>query len=442
MTRDTASEPEHDVVRVQEQLLEMLRMAGKESPPPRRVSPEMVVVTAPLQSAEKTAKNAATLGKRCRKCGSEKPWGTSSWCPDCGYYPKAGFGGTGVVESEEEAAPSVLSVFPSWALPMAIGIVVIFCISIGSQFIFTAPLQRSILALYQLFFFAFCAIATHARAAYLAIQGGRGLVAFVNPCETWSLMLNKVPKTQLLILVFAWGLTGTLTSFFIGLDVDIIAEEIAREVRKNPKFTLRDLSGVISQVTRSAFKDHDVAGILTNVMEVTEQELGGGSANGEEDLAGAIGTFTEIVPEAKSGTSNNRNSTSPPERKSTPPLASNSNTPLVPPAPTEDAKETFDYWIYGYTTNPEGEIRSLLLASTGGTGPLRFAQKLGLEGLDSAQLKTISDQLKPFRSRSAALASPYGGKWVKPVVKCRVEHEGLNSESRPSNPKFQSIVLP
>ena len=67
---------------------------------------------------------------------------------------------------------------------------------------------------------------------------------------------------------------------------------------------------------------------------------------------------------------------------------------------------------------------------------------MGIEGFSSKQLAQITEQLKPYRANSAAVTSPYGGKWVKPVAKCRVEHEGLNADERPINPKYQKVILP
>ncbi len=438
MSRDTAIESQHDVVNVQEQLLEMLRMAGNEVPPPRRQTSEAVVVSASPMTAEKAANT-----KTCQKCGSEKPWGTSSWCPDCGYYPKAGFGGTGVVEYADETPPDLRSIFPPWAIPMGIGMFVILVVSIGSQFVYKDPLQRSLLALYQLGFFVFCAMVAHFRASFLVIQEGRTLMAIVNPTETWSAMLQRVPATQWLILIFAWGLTGTMTSFFIGLDIDVIAEEVAKEVKKNPKVTFADVASAMTKVTKSAFQSKEAAGILAKVMQVADKELGGiDPANAEGALLDLVAATEGISSVASgggsSGSGDDRYAPGGSADKTT-----NATTESPQALPTAaPAKPTFDYWIYGYTTNPEGEIRSLLLATTGGTGPLRFVQKLGLDGLSSEQLAMMSEQLKPYRVRNAAIASPYGGKWVKPVAKCRVEHEGLNADSRPTNAKFQSVVLP
>jgi ATP-dependent DNA ligase len=105
-------------------------------------------------------------------------------------------------------------------------------------------------------------------------------------------------------------------------------------------------------------------------------------------------------------------------------------------------KETLDCWVYGYTANAEGEVRSLLLATKSKSGALKFYQKLALDSLGDEELKKLNDDLKPFRTRSSAIKSPYVGKWVKPIVGCRVAHDGMNTEERPTNPVFHSLILP
>ena len=473
MSRDTLTESRKDVVRIQEELLEMLRMAGNEAPPARREVPVAAQTSAP------TAKSQSPAVRACNKCGSEKPWGKSNWCPDCGYYPKAGFGGTGVVESEEDVPPpTLLEILPAWVLPVAIGSGCLLFGSIIFRFAFYDALARSFLALAQLGLFAMIAFGAHCRAAYIAMQSGGSWIAFVNPGETWMLMLKKMPTSKTLIVLLGISITGVGTAFIVGPDPELIAEHIAKEVTGRRKMSLKDLMGALASVSKKAF-GKDFAGknfamaTVGKIIRATGSSSGDVAADGGlegaiGDLAGAASVMTDgaitgemtKAAEATSETKSDEPET-PAQSKPSPvskvPVTAQPLNPSDPNAipggnpPSSDVKaepvastpkETMDFWIYGYTTNPEGEIRSLLLATTGGTGSLRYAQKLGLDGFSTAQLEEINSQLKPYRSRRAAIASPYGGKWVKPVAKCRVEHEGSSSDSRPTNPKFQRVVLP
>lgn len=467
MSRDITSDAPHDVVRVQEQLLEMLRSAGKEAPPPRREPPVVAAATAVATVSPPRAPAAQAVavkltgappaaGEDCPQCGSDTPWGRSSWCPDCGYFPKAGFAGTGVVEEDNGPPPTLLSVIPAWVLPTLVGVIAIFISSVVTRFVFHDPLQRSLVAITQLLVFTAMAFAVHSRASFLAMKTGKSWMAFVNPGETWASVLTRMPSTRSLILLLGCSFSGMGSSFLIGLDVDIVAEAIREEVKNNPKVTFSDIVGAMTKMTSKAFggqKKNLAMSAFGSLINVTGQMSGGGggeggleSANG--DLGGTASMLTDGGSSGGSGGTSGGSSSSAVVTKSVSKSAGTS-TPSDATPPPEDAKPTdsklkgtYDYWIYGYTTNPNGELRSLLLATIGGTGKLRFSQKLGIEGFSSKQLAQITEQLKPYRANSAAVTSPYGGKWVKPVAKCRVEHEGLNADERPINPKYQKVILP
>ncbi len=482
MSRDThTSDAPHDIVRVQEQLLELLRSAGTESSPSRREQPAVVAATAAAAAVQLTGAPPAA-GEDCPQCGSDTPWGRSSWCPECGYFPKAGFAGTGIVDDEISAPPTRLSVLPEWVAPTLVAVVCILISSIVMRFVFSSPLQRSLVAATQFLVCTATAFAVHSRASFIAMKTGRGWMAFVNP---WTLILASMPKTKSLVIVLGVGLSGMGSSFVMGLDVDLIAEAIAEEVKDNPKVTFSDILAAMTRMTTKAFgrpnKNAVIAafGQLTQAMgqmsgESGSEAAGAGLASDDMDgsvgalagtagllpggemsggdggeaaggLEGAIGRFGGTASALTGGTSgggSGRFVNSAGGTASIPKAASNSSTPDKTSPSATLSKDTFDYWIYGYTTNPEGEIRSLLLASTGGTGKLRYSLKLGLEGINSEALAHLREQFKPYRSSSAAVTSPYGGKWVKPVAKCRVDHEGLNADKKPINPKFRKVILP
>lgn len=560
MSQDTANEVRPDVVRVQEQLLEMLRSVGQDAPPPRReAAPEVPApvasTAAPVAPAPAAAKPKVVPGAKpgpgeeCPKCFSSAPWGNSSWCPECGYFPKAGFDGTGVTVDEEELPPDRISVLPEWVGPLAIGCAGIFIGSITSRFLFGEPLQRALVSVTQLLVCGGLAMAAHLRASFLCVKDGKSLMAVVNPGETWATMLAKVPGTKMLILLFGWGLAGAGSSLLIGMDVNLIAEEIKKEVADRPKVTLKDIMGVMTGVTKKAFKGKNVMGAFGALVNATSSGGGGGGfdvggaggdslegsigdlagvagivtnagggggdgGGGGGDLESSIGGFASVTDGLTGGAGSGGGSTGSSgggdfgsilggkgngsplggvvDLATTTPdadtgslatgtggiagLASEKGglpggleyVPEIPglekagavltgqtevrsgktpsgKTPQRDLSKvvgTIDYFVYGYTANPAGEVRSLLLASNSAQGKLRYAQKLGLDDLDAETLKKITTDLQPFRTRNPAVSSQYGGKWVRPVVKCRVSHEGLNDDTRAINPRFDSLILP
>ena len=499
MSRDITIDAPHDIVRVQEQLLNLLNSAGKDAPPPRReptavaVAPAVSPTHAPAAQAVAVKLSGAppAAGEDCPKCGSDTPWGRSSWCPECGYFPKAGFEGTGIVEEDDGPPPTLLSVIPAWVIPTLVGVVAIMIGSVSTRFVYHDALQRSLVAMTQLLVFTALAMAAHGRASFLAMKTGKSWMAVFNPGETWASILTRMPATRSLILLLGCSLSGMGSSFLIGLDVNIVAEAIRDEVKNNPKVTFSDIVGAMTKMTSKAFGDKkknlamsafgsliqatgqmsgqgggaagtdDLEGSIGSLAGtasiVTDNPAGGGGGGGGDggglesavgDLGGTAGMLTEDASSGSSSGISGGSTTSSVTTRGTPQSTGTSTSPKATPSPDEvqpaesKAKGIYDYWIYGYTTNPDGELRSLLLATTGGTGKLRFAQKLGIDGFSSEQLAQITEQLKPYRASSTAVTSPYGGKWVKPVAKCRVEHEGLNTDARPINPKYQKIILP
>lgn len=465
----------------------MLRSAGTDPPPPRREQPAVVAATAlatvesvKTPASAKLAGAPPEAGEDCPQCGSDTPWGHSNSCPECDYFPKAGVEGTGIVDDETSAPPTLLSGFPKWVVPTVVAVMCIGISSIVMRFVFHSPLQRSLVAMTQLLVCTATVFVVHSRASFMAIKTGRSWMAFVNPKETWSLILAGMPQTKALVFVLGIGLSGIGSSFLMGLDVDLIAESIAEEVKGNPQVTFSDIVAAMTRVSTKAFgkpnKNVVIAafGQLTQAMgqmsgdaagtgrdlDDTDGSIGAlagtsgmlrGKDNGGGEAAGGlervIGGLGETANAFTSGDSvgfvNSAGGTkSTPQATGTSSADGHASTPGKTNRSTAPSRGTFDYWIYGYTTNSDGEIRSLLLATTGGTGKLRFSQKLGLDGVGSEELAEMREQLKPYRSSSAAVTSPYGGKWVKPVAKCRVDHEGLNADNRPSNPKFKKVIMP
>ncbi len=490
MSKDTATESLPDVMRVQEELLEMLRMAGNEAPPPRRevVAPEPVKVV-----------SEAPAKRTCTKCGSEKPWGKSNWCPDCGFYPKAGFAGTGVAEVEDDKPPPrLIDILPEWAIPMAVGAGTLLVTSIICRFVFYDALTRSFLAIAQFLCSGLAAFAAHCRSSYIAVNAGRSMMAFVNPTETWMLMSQMKKKN--LIVVAGVGLVGLATSFLIGPDPELIVKQIQKE-NKGKKMTISSLMASLGSVTKKAF-GKDFAGkqfamqTVGKLVSATGKAGGGADPAGFEDALGGLagkadlftgGSATQAITDAnaapadaasseeesddeedsEAGSEQSGSTAAAPQTtpaKTTKNKSSKGGGASNPAAATgrvysglaggakgksaEDKlsslsdKETLDCWVYGYTANAEGEVRSLLLATKSKSGAFKFYQKLALDSLADEELQKLNDDLKPFRTRSSAIKSPYVGKWVKPVVGCRVAHDGMNTEERPTNPVFHSLILP
>lgn len=507
-TMSTDSSESTNVLDVQEHLLEMLRSVGKEAPPRREPTPAPapaapVTVPAAVEkkpTAPKVRLSKPEAGMDCPKCGSTTPWGKSSWCPECGYYPAAGFEGSGVVE--EEQVKTLREIIPPWAIPLAIGIVLVLAGCIATRFAYPSPLQRALTALFVLLGTSLVVALTHAAAVMFVMRAdGLGFMAIINVTDTWRRILISSDKTKKYILFMGWGLTGVLSSMLIGLNIDLLADEMLKDMKNKPKPSIGDMIGSFMRITTKALGRAKGAGeggqggteMLKDIMAgvTSGMDDGGGSGGGTgeaADLESAMASFSEVaegVTEESSGggegggdlengitglveagpepmadpatdlrgqPGEDRNGNGIPDvdegRTQVTMLnhPANDTSPKSTPA-TALGKASIEYIVCGYTANPEGEPRSLLLAQKLPSGPLRFVMKLSLdesaEGkMDSEKLTQMAKALEPYRIRNPAVASPYGGKWVNPVVKVILQHDGLTTEKRPRNPKYQSLILP
>ncbi len=505
-----------DVSRVQEELLEMLRSVGQEAAPPRRqpTGPSdahgaTTAVSPPAAVAHPTAPKVKLAkpepGMDCPKCGSTNSWGKSSWCPDCGYYPAAGFEGSGVVE--EEHVKTLREVFPPWVLPLAIGVMAVVMGAVVTRFVYPTPLQRALTALFVLGSTSLVVALVHGAAVMFVMRtDSLGYMSIINVTDTWRRVLMYSDKTRMYILLMGWGIVGVFSSLLIGLNVDLLADEMLKDMKDKPAPTIKDMIASFMRITTKALGNSKGGGmggggdgtdmlkdIIGGVAAGSGGMGGGGGGSGDlGDLESAMGDFSEIaegVTDMSEGgdssggglmedgdlessigdlaqvgdavTGENPSGEELPadgvavsgsvgtEEEETGPRVMNVLDGSKQPKKTKKStgaealgKETIEYWVCGYTANAEGEPRSLLLAQTIGTGRLKFAMKLPLEGIPTEELEKIATQLEPFRIRNPAVACSLGGKWVNPIVICRVNHEGLSPEKRPKNPMYRELAVP
>ena len=287
----------------------MLRLAGTETPPPRREVVEKVIAAPsptpdvkPSTAKVTVSSTPPAAGEECPKCYSMTPWGKSNWCPECGYYPKAGFEGTGIDVTEDDLPPSLLRVIPEWAFPTVLGAVAILVGSITTRFVFHDELQRSLCGISQLVVCSLTLIAVHCRAVYHATNSGKPIMVFMNPGETWSVVFHKMPQTKLLVLLLGWSMAGAVASLAVGVDVELVAHRVADEVKGKKKVTFADIVSATKSVGMKAFGGKAPSmDTITQIMQATDQLSGGGgggSADGE--IGTAIGDLAK-TSEAISG---------------------------------------------------------------------------------------------------------------------------------------------
>ena len=89
--------------------------------------------------------------------------------------------------------------------------------------------------------------------------------------------------------------------------------------------------------------------------------------------------------------------------------------------------------VFGYTTNAQGEVRSLLLAAPE-RGGLRFVGKVSVDDVDPDALTGMSERFSEMVQPFPTVRSPYGGRWLKSELFCVVEFTGWAINGRLTNP--------
>ena len=102
------------------------------------------------------------------------------------------------------------------------------------------------------------------------------------------------------------------------------------------------------------------------------------------------------------------------------------------------------FLIFGYATNQEGEIRSIMLAAQHPNSEAHyyFAGKLSLSTRDPEFLAQLQELLDKNRTRRPALQSAYEARWTAPIVWCDVHHNGATPDGRIAEGQLISFDIP
>lgn len=96
--------------------------------------------------------------------------------------------------------------------------------------------------------------------------------------------------------------------------------------------------------------------------------------------------------------------------------------------------------VFGYTTNAQGDARSLLLAAPQ-HGGLKFVGKVSVEDVDPDALSKMTERFSSLQQRFPTVYSPYGGRWLKPELFCEVDFSGWSINGRLNNPYISNFAF-
>lgn len=335
----------------------------------------------------------------CPECGTHEPWGLSSWCPKCGYYPALGkCVGQPEMQEEESAKPqpqTIWELIPEWGWVLAIGTIGALGLSVAGRFLTTDPTELCLWTLTQAtigcLMFLIGHFVVYLNAVSKSVEFGI-LSIVLTPLKIWRPTINRFPEGAWKIDMAVWGLTLTVGAFAIvgGFEFDSLFDDWG--VRKTTNVNL----------------------VSTIVDHAKEAEGDGGAENLEDALNDFAGGSEEAakaaIPEV--------------EEKEEP----------------ADKLFEYDCLIVGYRTASDGGIKSVLLASSY-KKKLVYAGTLDANEIPADVLENWQQQLPQLEQFAPFVKSKGPATWIKPRVTVKVSSKGwTDTNHRLIKPKFVSLL--
>lgn len=366
-------------------------------------------------------KDAKTEATACPSCGSLEPWGFSSWCPSCGFYPKLQTrveAPPAPVELSERAA-GLMDVLPPWTWVMGGGMLGVIVVSFWARLTIEPDSStRLVWAILQMLAGAVAFAIVHATAYFIAIAKSDKIGpfdAFMSPMAIWRPSFVQLPKGSSRVCVAAWGITAIMAALFI---VDGIPWGALFEGKAKKKAA----PNLLQQFVKEARKERESE---ATSMEEAMNQLVGDAEEGRAAADGANGTdgTAEQTPEEKEKAEKEKKEKAEKEK-----------------AEKERAErlaksEQIDCVIFGYVPEGKDDFGMLLLATIV-KGRLTFVTSLTAESLPDEARKELMVKLKPLQRTKPLVKTSLDAQWVQPVLMTRVRHWGWTKDKKLKNAEF------
>ncbi len=430
LVNDRASHVDLDALR--EELLAMLESKSPEAPGSSNAAESEQgdfepVVAQHTTDASGPARTPArhVEGDPCPHCGSTTPWKSASWCPDCGYYPAIGRVGEipDSTDAEEFGDIALGDLFPGWLRASLGGMVAIVALTFAFEHYSGGRLgYLSLGSLVLLSLGGILAFTAHVGAFFAGLRTSSDVtvVKFLCfPLDVWKPVFKRLPENSGLIARMAWGVTMCISALSILGPIKL--DEIKKDIlsRQKPKqsvvgtmvSTMAKATGQPTPATASGDFEESLEGFAGKAL---------GQSGLDGDLAGQLesGVTGDLTGDLSGGLHDGL--VDPPAL-----AALDAEGELIPPNAQAAAQEVSRCLVFGYLTNAEGEIRSVLLSTDGTQSRPRFIATLPVSLLTATDREVLVAALPQLRVERPLTWSPYGGQWVEPSITLAVWSDGV-----------------
>ncbi len=357
----------------------------------------------PTEAAE-TAKEEAAEG--CSNCGSLEPWGMSSWCPSCGYYPTLN---TTVevepppiaveLETEEEKSPAteLLQAVPTWGWILLGGVGAVLVMSIVARLtIADTMIPRGKLAILQCVLGLCVALVGHWMAYFHAMTASEKFGPFdvlMKPVAIYDVTIRGLPDLAWRLWCVAWGLSMAICALVVigGVSYSAIFDDWGADKRAAPN--------VVHAITEQARRERE-----------------GGADSLEEAITDFVGD--------EGLTEEERNELAAADL------------------------ERIDCLIFGYTTQgdePTDDF-SLIVLATMIDERVRFVGTLQAHEISEGARATLNERMHTLRRQRPFVQMPQTAAWMKdahwlrPVMMCQLGFKGWTNLRRLREPMFVRLL--
>lgn len=328
----------------------------------------------------------------CAKCHTTASWGSSSWCPDCGYYPGIS---DALPEHEREVDPNALveeqtvaekqPLLAQWIILAIAGPTTILVLSIAARYYFTYfGGDRSLFSFIMFLLGIVSFVGAHVLTSIRAMQADSGVTPFDvigKPIEMWRPTIQDLPKTGNRIVFGVCGVTAIISALVItgGIDFGSIFANPWVE-RKEEK------AGVISRLMHSA---PEADGDPDKTMEETLEELA---------------PIPQELDEATQA--------------------------LLP-----SADKPLTCVVYGYMKDGENDFGRLLLAANIG-GQRVHVGTMDAKNLPDHVRQNLASRLRKLERSKRSVDSRYNGTWVEPSIGLNISFDSWSISGELANPRI------
>lgn len=376
----------------------------------------------------------------CPRCHTTEPWGQSSWCPNCSYYPVVDAGaGEGQSWSddlpetpqEEEDTRTALQSIPAWFWGMLAGIIGIAVCSVGVRLTFADDEEtRGMIALTQLVVGLISMVTAHGIASKLAFATDRRtnfndvLLSWFN---IWQPTIGRLPKSYKQVWAAVWGGIAVITATTIIGGIDYSAPF---RTHKKPDVKPMNLIGKVAGAARAgAAQGQDGSmeeafdGLASEVAEA-EAAMGGikdAPAKSMEDALAEVGDMDDKLNGIKGS------------------LDADGIKSLEDVKNMKPERE-LDCFIYGVVVNSQKVPVSFLFAANT-KGEDQHVAEIKAEDMPKDKFRDIAVKLYKEVARESVIPSERNAIWVKPVVSCRLKFVDFSKDGELDGAIFDSVLV-